>query len=604
MKNSNHTPKQRLLALCLMLALLLSLLAGCKAPAEPEEDTETTVPATTEASKEMSFTDLMKAVFTLKGDLESAVEKIEENELAEAKALAEGLFAKTGVIRESLDVSIRNIGSERPSLTAQLENIQDILDLVDLAAEKLLLPVICQFQEYPFVIQKVGEGISTDLICDYLDFAGSMMPAVKSVMEKANAVDLSVFDSEGELAASLEGVNAFLELYQRDNTVIDKMKAMLGAQEDRVYLFAAQNSAEIRASGGFPGSMGVIRIQDGVLVIEDFRSVYHLLHYATPWYANISNTENRLFHNGLNLPWDSDYCPDFERAAYIWSLGYEVRQKESIDGVISMTPSVVQVLLAAMDKEIQLFDGLTLTGENATKVLLYDLYYKYLGRNPVSNGGAITDQLFADAAAKTIDVVMDNMDPTGLSVCLSTAKQCIENRTLMLWMADEGEQAIIRALNWHGGLNTDPEKPQAGVYYNCTVPSKMGWFLVMDPQLGERVRNDDGSYTYPVTVTLSNAMTQEELKAAGSYITGGAGGAIGGSVYFFAPAGGTVSDFSASTGATVYTDKYNGLELGYLPHFRLHMDQPVVVTYHVTTAPGVEAMLTFSQTPTVQAYHR
>lgn len=590
---------KKILALCLAVLLL----TGCAAPAA-QETTEPTIPPTTEAAvKELSVTDLLKAVFTVKGDLERAVEKIEENSLEEAETLAQGLFDKTAIIRQSLDASIQNLSSERASLIAQLENIQGILDLVDLAAEKLLLPVICQFREHPFTIQKVGEGISTDLIYDYLDFAGSMMPAVEAVVKKANAVDLSIVDSEGELAASLEEVNTFLELYQQDNTVIDKMKAMLGAQGDRVYLFAAQNSAEIRASGGFPGSMGVIRIQDGVLVIEEFRRVYDLLHYATPWYANVSNTENRLFHNGLNLPWDSDYCPDFERAAYIWSLGYEVRQKESIDGVISMTPSVVQVFLDAMDKEIQLFDGLTLTGDNATKVLLYDLYYKYLGRNPVSNGAAITDQLFADAAAKLVDLVMDNMDPEGLSACLSVAKQCIENRTLMLWMADEGEQAILRALNCHGGLNTDPEEPQAGVYYNCTVPSKMGWFLVMEPQLGERVRNDDGSYTYPVTVTLSNAMTEEERKAAGSYITGGVGGAIGGSVYFFAPAGGTVSDFSASTGATVYTDQYNGLDLGYLPHFRLHMDQPVVVTYQVTTAPGVETMLTFSQTPTVQKYH-
>ena len=152
-----------------------------------------------------------------------------------------------------------------------------------------------------------------------------------------------------------------------------------------------------------------------------------------------------------------------------------------------------------MEEEIKLFDGTVLNGDNAVKTLQHDLYFKYFSNDYVSGREVIIDQLFADTAKKTMQKLMENLVLSDLMEYLAVANESIEDRTFMLWMNDEAEQAIIAELGWNGGLNTDPEKPQAGIYYNCTVASKMGWFLVMDTQIGERFKNEDGSYTYPVT---------------------------------------------------------------------------------------------------------
>ena len=595
---------------CLIVGLLLVfLLAGCgKNPSDPTAESgsaQDTAPASVpeETQAELSVTDLLKAVVTLKDDMETVLDDIQENNLDAAKAKIDSISEKTQTIRTSLDVTMNNLGDSLPSLQTQLKGIQDLLDLLDLATEKVLKPTMEQLQEYPFSDLRSGDGVSTKLLCDYLDFAESLMPDVEVLVEQANSVDFSLVDSEGKIAGYLETANEMLEMYHMDSAVFARLKSVFGADGDRLYVVAAQNSAEIRASGGFPGAVGTIRIQDGVLVLEDFKKVYSVLSSYTPAEAKVTNTESRLFHGGLSAPRDADYCPDFERVAYIWALGYEAAQREHVDGVISVTPCVVQRLLAAMEKEIKLFDGTVLDGENAVKVLQHDLYFKYFGRDYVPARETVSDQLFADAAKKTMQKLMENMDLSDMTKYLSVAKDSFADRTLMLWMEDEAEQAIIQKLGWNGGLNTDPENPQAGVYYSCTVASKMGWFLVMDIEVGDRVKNEDGSYTYPMTVTLSNAITQDELHSAGSYITGGAGGAIGGSAYFFAPAGGTVSDFTASNNITIRTDTYHDLELGYTGSFHIRADTPVTVTYNVTTAPGVETPLTISQTPTVQAYH-
>lgn len=590
---------KKILALCLAVLLL----TGCAAPAA-QETTEPTIPPTTEAAvKELSVTDLLKAVFTVKGDLERAVEKIEENSLEEAETLAQGLFGKTAIIRQSLDASIQNLSSERASLIAQLENIQGILDLVDLAAEKLLLPAIAQLRENPLEDMTSDEGFRTNQICEYIDFAEGLMPDIGEIIQLANTLDISIVDDDGELAEGLQAANEWLAFYGEDPAVFTRLKTMLGADGDRLYLVAAQNSSEIRASGGFPGSMGLIRIQDGVLTLEDFKGVKSVISLKnTPSAAKITSKESTLFYR-MYLPWDSDFCPDHERAALIWALSYKERWNKRVDGVISLTPHVVQKVLGVLDEEILLFDGLVLNSRNATRVLQYDVYYKYFGSEHVPNANAVSNQVFADAASKAMRLVMDNMDVSTLAEYLSIAKDCVEDRTLMLWMADEGEQQIMRQLGCHGGLNKDPQKPQAGVYYSLTVASKMGWFLEMDTEMGEGMENADGSWTYPVTVTFRNIATKEEIQNASAYITGGIGGRIGGSAYFFAPAGGTVSDFVTGEGIKLTMNDYQELQLGHIRYFEIKPGEEVTVTYNLTTAPGVDVKPEFSKTPTLQAYH-
>jgi hypothetical protein len=431
------------------------------------------------------------------------------------------------------------------------------------------------------------------------------MPEVETFLTLAETTDLSLIDSEGKLSGYLDMVKPLLALYHEYESMLPFLREFLGMEEDRLYLVAAQNSSEIRASGGFPGSIGTIRIQDGVLTLGDFKSVTYMLSAATPKEIRITQEERQLFHylSGIQTPRDSDLSPDFERVGHIWALAYEAKNNEPVAGVISVTPHIVERLLAVMGTEIELSDGLVINGENAMKVLQHDVYYKYFGRSAVGNGNAASDLIFAEAAQKTMKALTENLSLSDILDYLPVAKESFEDRTLMLWMKEESEQAFVVEMGWSGGLNRDPEKPEAGVYYNCILPSKMGWYVMMDTSIGERTKNEDGSYTYPVTVTFYNNATVEEIKTAQTYISGGLEGMIRSVAYFFAPAGGTVSDFSASNGQKIKLTTYNGLELGFMDEFLLKPDTPITITYLVTTAPGAEEPLTFSKTPTAQDFY-
>lgn len=589
--------------LCVLLVLFLLMSGGLFGKNSQEASAQATdeIPETT-APKELSVTDLLKAVMTLKDDLKTAVLDAGNGETESAAELVDNLNQKTDTIRRSLDLTLQSLGDEMPSLQSQLTNIQGLLDLLDEASESLLHPMIQELSAHPMADLNTGDGFDTRVLCEYLDFAEERMPDIEAMVAQAKTLDISLMDDDGDMGDALAKANRLLELYHQDKDLFSKVKSFLGADGDRLYVLAAQNSSEIRASGGFPGAVGTIRIQDGILTLGDFKKVYDVFSSYTPAEANITSVENRLFHGGLSAPRDADFCPDFERVAYIWALGYETGMKEPVDGVISMTPVVVQKLLKAIDEEIVLFDGTTMDGDNAVKVLQFDLYFQYFGKEKVSNAAIVADQLFADAAKKTAQKLTENMGAKELKALLSIMGDCFEDRTMMVWAKDESLQNAIVQLGWSGGLNKDPQKPQLGIYYNCTSASKMGMFLAKETEIGEGVPNEDGSYTYDVTVTLSNNITEDELRSAGQYITGGTGGSIAGSTYFFAPAGGSIGNFSTSNGVMVQRDEYHDLQLGFMPSYSIHPGKPVVVNFQVTTAPGVAEPLTISETPTLQDY--
>ena len=162
----------------------------------------------------------------------------------------------------------------------------------------------------------------------------------------------------------------------------------------------------------------------------------------------------------------------------------------------------------------------------------------------------------------------------------------------------------MRALGLDCGLNREPDKPEAGIYFSLSNPGRMGWFLDMDAEKQLLETREDGSRVYEITLRMANVITTEELNAGSSYITGvQIRGCVGGFLHLFAPAGGTISDIECSdTNVRFERQNYHELELQYHLGIRLYQDDVLTFRYTVTTAPGEQEDLRFSMTPTLQNY--
>jgi len=482
------------------------------------------------------------------------------------------------------------------------EYASDLLQMSNLlsdASELVIRPLIDQLEACPLDNIKADDGFNVVVVDEYINFIEQVMPGFREVSAEMGNLQLARLDANGKVTEYKEKLDHIIETYDAGAKYIPLIHSLLGGGEDKFYVVAAQNTAEIRASGGFPGSVGTLEIKDGIMRIGDFKSVYKVFLYGVPRGADVTAEESRLFYRMNSLSWDAGFCPDFERVGEIWALAYEAKCNTHVDGVISMTPAVIQELLKFLG-EIELSEGTILNGDNATAFIQHDIYVKY--QNTYSEdyeGNSFVDDLFAETAKETMGLLVSEFKVKYMPEYLDMFTNGIENRTIMFWFADEDAQKMAVMLGSSGGINSDAEYPEAGVYFNLLNASKLGWYVDMSYDIVNQTANSDGSVTYDVEVKLGNIITGAEAASVSGYIT--YSGDIQYALYLFATEGGTVEYISADRYVNQSSQYYNGHELLFITG-SLWTDSQTTITYRVTTAMGVDMPLTFSATPTLTQY--
>ena len=541
----------------------------------------------------------------MKTSLKSVVYCVKDDDFQGADQAMDDVDAARMTLRNKINDPFWSLAGKFPFLQSDLQAVNELLDILDTSCDEIIRPFIDQAKAHPLSDLKAEGGFNVTLIDSYLDFAEIIIPTVDEIAGRINTIEFGPL-SKSAVGDYTDKITSLVETYEHFKEYIPLVRAFCGDGEDRFYLMLAQNSAETRASGGFPGSVGTVRIQDGVLEIGDFMSVYDIIPMGQAYNSGITDQEIQLFgYMYAGQAHDSNFNPHFARVAEITAVSYEEGYYEEVDGVISLTPAVIQDILKFLGESITLEDGSVLDGENATKVIQRDLYIIYQGQEgyAVANNSYI-DSLFAETAKKAMSVLVDNFKLEKLPEYVKLFENGFQNRTIMLWLADPFEERLVEKVGASGNLNKDKENPKAGIYFSICDPSKLGMFVEILPEMSEPTVLPDGSKEYSITVTFNNYLYEYLFgyNINSAFILGGYGGAIQSYVYFFAPAGGHVYDFETSNWDYVMEDEYEGLELGYMLNLFLYPDEPVTVTYKVTTAPGVETPLQFDMTPTLQDY--
>lgn len=515
-------------------------------------------------------------------------------------------------IQEQLGNPIWGMMSIMPVVGEDIRNVKTAVEALQIATGDALVPITTALQTTPLSdLVKADGAIDVDAMNKLLATVQQAAPAMQECADMIEGLpEFHLSQIQSSFGGAKEKIGPMNDKFQQLSSITPIIGMLLGVDGDRKYVIAAQNSAELRASGGFPGSIGMMEISDGKISMGDFEKVYDALpEDAMPSNANITDVERRLFDDEkkhLARTNDLGAIPDFERVASIWSQVYANRGNP-VDGVISITPSVVQDILK-ITGPITLTDGTTLDGTNATKVLEHDLYWKYLGTDAQAAKNAdLIDVLFAEAAAKAMTNLFANLSSGGLTEFAKTILSDMQTREFMIWLTDEGEQSSLEALNCSGDIGGTIEEPELGIYVSIMTPSKLGWYLDIDTQLGEPVVNADGSTTYPATTVVKNSLTAQERDSGSNYIIGRSTyyswpeGDIHPWVYFVAPEGGSIDDLEDDANATVISDTYDNVQV-IRAISSLNVGKTATYTYSVTVAPGAQEPLSVTGTPLLTKY--
>ena len=448
------------------------------------------------------------------------------------------------------------------------------------------------------------DGFNIRAALAYLDFAEELVPEVERLLSEVSSIKLSFFDIKGTIDEHREKIDKYLGLYHMTEKYLPLLRAVLGDGSDRLFLIAAQNTAEIRPGGGFPGSIGTISIKDGILRINDFDSVWDVFPRETPYHLMPSASMNTLFAGVLGWPRDAEMCPDFEFVGKFWCDIYEYKYGVAPDMVVSFTPAIIQEVLKIFG-EVTLSNGDVMNGDNAVRLLQYEWYARYLNAYALVTDGQANDRvdgLFNEVAKSVFSMVSDNFDVELFPQLIDLVEKSAKDRIFMMWLRDEEGQALVKSYGYSGGLSSDPEEPAIGVFFGNNYGSKFGWWIDCETWIGDGRKLSDGSMEYDVAVTFRNNFDPSQAYYLGKYIAGiRMNGVLDWIVYIVAPKDGYVYNMYIDYWNPCETTWYKGLQIGYKIKYYFNPGESVI-RFQVRTAPGVTVKPTVYHTPTLTKY--
>lgn len=416
-----------------------------------------------------------------------------------------------------------------------------------------------------------------------------------TIVAAANTVELthsrlSGIDDSGlfpEVARPLaEATQSLDDLRQTLNTAAGTSKilpAMMGADGPRNYLVLIQNNAEIRATGGLPGALAVLHVEDGQIRLEA-QSTGSAMGRFTPA-VDVDPVQTQIYSKRLGtFISDVNLTPDFPTAATAAKSMWEARQGTPVDGVIAVDPVVLAHILKASgpltipipDPAIATGLPTTLTEENVVKTLLSDVY-KDLESN------AQQDAYFALASKEVFSALASGKVPGDqLIEALTTS---VEENRLHVWGSHNAEQEII-AKTVIGGSISGPAVGgnSFGVFFNDGTGAKMDYYVRRSVQLIQECKTD-GYSEVTVRITTSNTAPIDAATSLPELVTGGGrygvpAGTVQTNIVVYGPAQ-----------SQIETAHDNGAKVPFGSH--IHGGRPVG-TVTTSLAPGQESTVDFT----------
>lgn len=416
-----------------------------------------------------------------------------------------------------------------------------------------------------------------------------------TIVAAANTVELtharlSDIDASGlfpEVARPLaEATETLDDLRQTLNTAADTsqiLPAMMGATGPRNYLILIQNNAEIRATGGLPGSLAVLHVEDGQIRLEaqstgSAMGRFNPAVVVDPVQTQIYSKRLGTFISDVNL------TPDFPTAAKTAKSMWEAKYGSPVDGVIAVDPVVLAHILEASGPlavpipHPEMAPGLptTLTAENVVKTLLSDVY-KDLESN------ALQDAYFALASKEVFSALASGKVP-GDQLLEALTTSAVENR-LHVWSGHNTEQDILGTTAIGGSISGPVAGGNTfGVFFNDGTGAKMDYYVKRSVQLLQECKTD-GYSEVTVRVTTSNTAPIDAATSLPELITGGGrygvpAGTVQTNVIVYGPAQ-----------SHIETAHDNGTKVPFGSH--IHGGRPVG-TVTTSLAPGQESTVDFT----------
>ncbi|MFH0950879.1 MAG: DUF4012 domain-containing protein [bacterium] len=226
--------------------------------------------------------------------------------------------------------------------------------------------------------------------------------------------------------------------------IADSLQIFLGASYDKRYLLVFQNNTEMRASGGFMGSFATVDFSQG-----------EIKNLTTPG-GGTYDTEGGMrvlvqapeplrLVNPLWHLWDCNWWPDWPKSANKIMWFYEKSDGSTVDGVISLTPTVIERLLSVIGPVDMTKDYGVVIDENNFLMTVQELAEAKTDDNQPK-------KIIGDLLEAIMQQLSSRLDKAKLIKLIEVIDSSLAEKHILLYFTDQTLQDKVKELGWSAAI--------------------------------------------------------------------------------------------------------------------------------------------------------
>jgi hypothetical protein len=212
------------------------------------------------------------------------------------------------------------------------------------------------------------------------------------------------------------------------------MERLAGSRGEKRYLVLFQNPSELRPTGGFAGSYGILEFEDGTFKNFSADDVYNIDGQLTELYVPPRQIQHITPNWAMR---DAAWFVDFSASARKVMSFYEKEAGKRVDGVITINTNIVSRVLNATGPLSMPAYGLTLTGENFLAQVQNEVEY---GENKKLNK---PKQIIIDMVPRMLAKLAAANRATWLAI-IEAAMAGVEEHDILMYFTDQKLQQFAR----------------------------------------------------------------------------------------------------------------------------------------------------------------
>ena len=362
------------------------------------------------------------------------------------------------------------------------------------AAGQSLNQVVKTFAQYKQSNGQTMQG-SVSLLEIFKTTENNVIAAKKELDEAQKNIDIIAIDDLPIdkqqkfllLKEKLPQLRSMMEMFLSSSHIFVEL---LGGNGPRKYLFLFQNNSEMRATGGFIGSYGLLDIANG--------------HVKKFFIDGIFNPDGQLKDKivppepiqKVSAAWslhDSNWFPDFPMSAQKAIGFYERTGGPTADGVISLTPTLMQKLLKLTGPiEMPEYD-VTLDSENFIQLTQFKVEVDYDKQDNKPK------KILSDLAPLVLEKLLNSKSLETVSGAQQAIIEGLNEKHILLYSQNNELEDIISSLGWSGKIIS------TGKDYLSVINTNINGFktdAVVDEYISHNAQiQDDGTIIDTVKIT-------------------------------------------------------------------------------------------------------